>query len=46
MWSQFLQVKMPKQAGRRPDVAWTPRRVRPELFGACQVRRGRCYGAV
>lgn len=27
------------------DIAWTPRRIRPELFGACQVRRGQVYGA-
>lgn len=26
-------------------VVWNPRRARPELFAACQVRRGLLYAA-
>jgi hypothetical protein len=32
-------------ADHRPMIALTPRRARPELFGACQVRRRRPYAA-
>ena len=28
---------------RQSSIALTPRHVRPELFGSCQVRRGRPY---
>jgi hypothetical protein len=28
---------------RQASIALTPRRIRPELFGSCQVRRGCPY---